>query len=52
MKKFDSFYIILLLYVDGLVVARAHIEDINKLKRELSKEFFMKDLGVMKKVFA
>ena len=38
-------YIILLLYVDGMLVAGSNMQDINVLKRKLDKPFVMKDLG-------
>ena len=47
-KFFDNFYIILLLYVDDMIIAGSSIEKINNLKKQLSKQFAMKDLGVAK----
>ena len=47
-KNFDKSFIILLLYVDGMLVAGADMQEIINLKRELSKEFVMKDLGAVK----
>jgi hypothetical protein len=41
-------YIILLLYVDDMFVARSNMHDINVLKKKLSNSFAMKDLGVAK----
>ena len=38
-------YIILLLYVDGMLVAGFNMGDINVLKRKLAKSFVMKDLS-------
>ena len=50
-KRIDNgIYIILLLYVDGILVAGCKMHDINVLKRKLSKSFAMKDLGVAKKI--
>jgi hypothetical protein len=43
-------YIILLLYVDGMLVAGSNMQDINVLKKKLSNSFSMKDLGVEKKI--
>jgi hypothetical protein len=40
-------YIILLLYVDGMLVVGSNMQDINMLKKKLSNSFFMKDLGVL-----
>ncbi|KAG6689840.1 hypothetical protein I3842_11G194500 [Carya illinoinensis] len=50
MKNFDNSYIILLLYVDDMLVAGSSIEEINKLKKQLSKRFEMKDLGAAKQI--
>ena len=47
-KYFDNSYIILLLYVDDMLITRLSIEVIKNLKRELSKQFEMKDLGSAK----
>ena len=47
-KFFDNFYIILLLYVDDMIIAGSSIEKINNLKKQLSKQFAMKDLGATK----
>ena len=47
-KYFDNSYIILLLYVDDMLITRLSIEVIINLKRELSKQFEMKDLGSAK----
>ena len=49
-KFFDNSYIILLLYVDDMLIARSSIEEINNLKRQLSKQFVMKDLGAAKQI--
>ncbi|XP_073039361.1 uncharacterized protein [Primulina eburnea] len=49
-KKFDDSYIILLLYVDDMLIAGAYLEEIDKLKIKLSKEFAMKDLGAAKQI--
>ena len=40
--------IILLLYVDDMLIAGACREEIDKLKKELSREFSMKNLGAAK----
>ncbi|GKD95841.1 retrovirus-related pol polyprotein from transposon TNT 1-94 [Tanacetum coccineum] len=45
LKKVDSYSIILLLYVDDMLVAGFDMAEIKKLKRQLSQEFEMKDLG-------
>ena len=49
-KRLDNGrYIILLLYVDGMLVARSSMQDINVLKRKIAKSFVMKNLGAAKK---
>ena len=49
MKKFsDDDFIILLLYVDDMLIVGHDVGKIEKLKRELSKSFAMKDLGSVK----
>uniref|UniRef100_A0A3Q7EE90 Reverse transcriptase Ty1/copia-type domain-containing protein n=1 Tax=Solanum lycopersicum TaxID=4081 RepID=A0A3Q7EE90_SOLLC len=42
--------IYLLLYIDDMLIAANNITEINILKKLLSKEFDMKDLGVAKKI--
>jgi hypothetical protein len=49
-KSFDNSYIILLLYVDDTLIAGSSIEEINNLKKQLSKQFAMKDLGPAKQI--
>ena len=49
-KSFDNSYIILLLYVDDMLIAGSSIEKINNLKKQLSKQFTMKDLGAVKQI--
>ena len=48
-KRYGSSYIILLLYVDDMLVVGSNMDNINRLKQKLSKEFDMKDLGPVKK---
>ena len=48
-KFFDNSCIIFLLYVDDILIAGSSTEKINDLKKQLSKQFVMKDLGVTKK---
>jgi hypothetical protein len=43
-------YIILLLYVDGMLIAGSNMQDINVLKKKLANSFAMKYLGVAKKI--
>ena len=40
----------MLLYVDDMLVAGPYMDDIRRLKHQLSKEFDMKDLGPAKKI--
>ena len=49
-KSFDNSYIILLLYMDDMLIAGSSIEEINNLKKQLSKQFAMKDLGAAKQI--
>ena len=50
-KRLDNKrYIIFLLYVDDMLVARPNMQDINVLKRKLAKSFAMKDLDVAKQI--
>ena len=49
-KFSDNSYIILLLYVDDILIAGSSIEEINNLKKQLSKQFAMKDLGAAKQI--
>lgn len=46
----DGSHIYLLLYVDDMLIAAKDKGRINKLKKELSSEFEMKDLGGAKKI--
>ncbi|GJX31864.1 retrovirus-related pol polyprotein from transposon TNT 1-94 [Tanacetum coccineum] len=50
LKKVGSCSIILLLYVDDMLVAGSDMAEIKKLKRKLSQEFEMKDLGSAKQI--
>jgi len=43
-------YIILLIYVDDMLLPGSDIGEIKNLKRNLSKEFNMEDLGPTKKI--
>lgn len=50
-KKFsDTDFMILLLYVDDMLIVGHDAAKIEKLKKELSKSFAMKDLGPAKKI--
>ncbi|GKB47171.1 retrovirus-related pol polyprotein from transposon TNT 1-94, partial [Tanacetum coccineum] len=50
LKKVGSSSIILLLYVDDMLVAGSDMAEIKKIKRHLSQEFEMKDLGPAKQI--
>ena len=50
LKFFDNSYIILLLYVDDMLIVESSIEEINDLKKQLSKQFAIKDLGAAKQI--
>ncbi|GKC63544.1 retrovirus-related pol polyprotein from transposon TNT 1-94 [Tanacetum coccineum] len=50
LKKFKSFYIILLLYVDDMLIAGSIMHEINRLKKQLSQKIEMKDLGAAKQI--
>ncbi|RDX89639.1 hypothetical protein CR513_28615, partial [Mucuna pruriens] len=50
-RKFsDDDFIILLLYVDHMLVVRKSISRIDRLKKQLSESFSMKDMGVAKQI--
>ncbi|RVW22803.1 Retrovirus-related Pol polyprotein from transposon TNT 1-94 [Vitis vinifera] len=49
-KFFDNSYIILLLYVGDMLIVGFGIEEINNLKKQLSKQFAMKDLEAGKEM--
>ena len=51
-KFSNNSYIILLLYVDDMLIARSSIEEINNLKKQLSKQLAMKDLGAAKQILS
>ena len=46
----DGSYIILLLYVDGILVAWSNMQEMKVLKIKLDNSFAMKDLGAVKKI--
>ncbi|KAL2224606.1 UNVERIFIED_CONTAM: Retrovirus-related Pol polyprotein from transposon TNT 1-94 [Sesamum indicum] len=50
-KRFDEFFIILLLYVDDMLIAGSNVKEINRLKDQLSRKFDMKDLGEARQIF-
>ena len=49
-KFFDNSYMILLLSVGDMLIVGSDIEEINNLKKQLSKQFTMKDLGATKQI--
>ena len=49
-KFFGNSYIILLLYVDDMLIVESSIEEINILKKQLLKQFAIKDLGAVKQI--
>ena len=49
-KFFDNSYLILLLYVDDMLIAGSSTKEINNLKKQLSKQFAIKDLRAAKKI--
>ena len=50
-RKFsDDDFIILLLYIDGMLIISHYSNKIDRLKRELIKSFAMKDLGLTKQI--
>nr|KYP69047.1 Retrovirus-related Pol polyprotein from transposon TNT 1-94 [Cajanus cajan] len=50
LKNFGPSYIILLLYVDDMLVVGSNMDEINRLKAQLSEEFKMKDFCTAKKI--
>ena len=46
----DGKSIILMLYVDDMLIASAYFQAIRDLKKEFSKSFSMKDLGLAKRI--
>jgi hypothetical protein len=49
-KLNNGIFIILLLYVDDMLLARKNIIEINRLKDQMARTFDMKDLGATKKI--
>ena len=49
-KSFNGIFIILALYVDDMLIASKSMEEINRLKAQLSRTFDMKDLGAAKHI--
>eukprot|EP00253_Pinus_taeda_P025925 PITA_25925 len=49
-KSFNGIFIILALYVDDMLIASKSMEEINRLKAQLSMTFDMKDLGAAKHI--
>ena len=51
-KFYDDDFIILLLYVDDMLIIGHDSSKIDRLKKELSKSFAMKDLGSVKQILS
>lgn len=49
-KSFNGIFIILVLYVDDMLIASKSMEEISRLKAQLSRTFEMKDLGAEKHI--
>jgi len=49
-KKYVDSYIILALYVDDMLIIGANMTKIDRLKKQLSENFEMKDLGLTKQI--
>jgi len=50
LTKYVDSYIILALYVDNMLIFDANMAEIDKLKKQLSENFEMKDLGPAKQI--
>jgi len=51
-KKYVNNYIILGLYVDDILIVGANMAEIDRLKKQLSENFEMKDLGPAKQILS
>ena len=49
-KFFGNSYIILLLYLDDMLIVGSSTEEINILKKQLLKQFAIKDLAAVKQI--
>ena len=49
-KSLEGSFIYLFLYVDDMLIASKSMQEINRLKSQLSATFEMKDLGAAKKI--
>ena len=47
---FDDDFVILFLYVNDILITGRNVSRIDRLKKQLSKSFSMKDLGPAKKI--
>ena len=47
-KRIDGYIVFILIYVDDLIIGGHSIVEINKLKKNLEKQFHMKGLGELK----
>ena len=44
-KRLNDIFIILVLYVDDMLIVRKSMDEINRLKARMAKNFHMKDIG-------
>ena len=49
-KKYTNSYVILVMYVDDMLIAKSSMAEINRLKQQLAENFEMKDLGPAKQI--
>ena len=49
-KKLNDIFIILVLYVDGMLIVSKSMDEINRLKAQMDRNFDMKDIGDAKKL--
>ena len=50
LKKLNDIFIILVLYVDDMLILRKIMDEINRLKAQMARNFDMKDLGAVKQI--
>jgi hypothetical protein len=51
-KLNNDIFIILVLYVDDMILARKNITEINRLKAKMARTFDMKDLGATRQILS
>ena len=49
-KKLNDIFIILVLYVDDMLIVSKSMDEINRLKAQMARNFDMKDLGAAKQI--